>query len=99
MSDEELTPRKRMGRPPGGVGTVNREIDYSCTCCGAEVGRENLTVKRAFFTTMGKPPTTIKSRTVAWLCQPCLDKDPDWTLDKFVASPGMRGTKIATEED
>ncbi len=71
-----------------------RHIKYKCTACGKDVGRDNLTVKRAYFTTMGGKFKTLRSRAVAWLCQSCRDNDFDWNRERTAGAPGMANTKL-----
>lgn len=81
----------------------NRNIDYRCTLCQREVGRESLIVKRVQFVDMnGK---TIRTRVVGWLCtvpngdEPsCADKDPVSSMPLRVTTPGMKDTRIAQGE-
>lgn len=71
-----------------------RHIKYDCTVCGKSVGRDNLTVKRAYFTTMGSSFKTLRTRAVAWLCYECRDKDLDWNRERTAGAPGMANTKL-----
>jgi hypothetical protein len=73
----------------------NRQIQYKCSVCGREEQREDLTVKRVSFQTMGIKFRTIRSRVVAWLCDDCRSEDVAWNMPKAAASPGMADTKIA----
>ena len=80
---------------------------YTCTLCGREVGKDNLKVKRVVFREMGKGGSSVKTRTVAWLCivphddgmPSCLEQDEDWKLPLYATSPGMRHTVLAKEVD
>lgn len=92
-----MNPPKR-GRPPGFKGTPNRDIQYCCDVCGDDVGRDNIYAKRVIFAQARRGGSVLKSRTVAWMCLPCLNKDPQFTSEKFVGAPGMRGTSIAAEQ-
>lgn len=56
---------------------------YACTRCTAPTKREELTVKKALFTTMGEGPKTKKARVVDWLCGKCLTEDFDYQREKF----------------
>ncbi len=73
----------------------NRNIEYKCTVCGKQEIREDLTVKRVSFQTMGVKWKILRSRVVAWLCDDCRDADEVWLMPKAAASPGMADTKIA----
>lgn len=75
------------------MGNSNRDIKYRCTGCGAEPGRDKLTIKRAQFATMDNK--TVKTRTVGWLCPDCLESDPEANLPSRATAPGMKGTKLA----
>lgn len=77
---------------PDGKGTEH--IEYRCTSCGIETNREDLTVKRVSFQTMGVRFKMLKSRNRAWLCQSCLEQDDDWNAPKFATAPGMTKTRI-----
>ena len=68
---------------------------YKCSACQQPRARDSLTAKRVYFTTMGRGFKTIRSRTVAWLCPDCLEKDDAWTADMYSDSPGMVNTKLA----
>lgn len=80
--------RPTRGRKPGFKGVSNREIDYRCTECGGSSTREKLHAKRATFTTVGPAPKTIRVRTVAWLCEVCMIRDPDWNREAHTQAPG-----------
>lgn len=58
-----------------------------CTRCGETVPTEQATAYRVVFTTIGKPVTTRRSRTVAWLCSVCLNEDEVWNTPPYT-SPG-----------
>jgi hypothetical protein len=66
-------------------------IDYVCTSCGAAVGRNKLTVKKSVFLEMGEGARTIRSRVVGWLCNACLQADPDYNLEKFAQKVSLNG--------
>jgi hypothetical protein len=56
---------------------------YACSECGRvftrdEAHRGALVRKSISFLTLGPKPRTEKSRTVALLCTPCRDSDPDY---------------------
>jgi len=74
-----------------------RHINYSCTVCGKTKKRDQLTVKRVEFASMGEGYKTKKRRTVGWICEPCLTQDPDWTLPPMKGSPGMANTKLNSD--
>lgn len=81
-------PNKEAAKPKR---SSNRTIDYKCTVCGRDVGRDNLVVKRAVFATMGENWRQLKLVTTGWLCTvvqadgspSCLDSDDAWTQPKL----------------
>lgn len=85
----------------------DEEKKYLCSGCGRDVGRENLKVKRAVFKEMGKYGTTVRTRTVSWLCVipqedgtlSCLEKDEDWNRPMYSTSPGFEGSVNAREHE
>jgi ribosomal protein S14 len=91
--DPEVVIRERRERKE----RSRRSIGYECTRCGRSVGRENLKVKRVQFREMGAGGPVVATRTVAWLCvvpaadggPSCLESDPDWSREKYMASPGL----------
>lgn len=72
-----------------------RHIRYECSKCHAPTARDDLTVKRASFVTMGFPYKNIRQRSIAWLCPSCRDADPEWNLPARASAPGMADTKLA----
>lgn len=56
---------------------------YACTRCEAPTKREDLTVKKALFTTMGVGAQTKKARVTDWLCQSCLRVDSDYNREPW----------------
>jgi hypothetical protein len=68
-----------------------RSVTYSCSNCGKVTARSELTVKRIQFATMGEGYKTLKSRTTAWLCEPCRLADPAWNQELIFDAPGMVG--------
>lgn len=59
-----------------------------CSECGAICSAELLTIKRANFSPRTASAKIKRSRVMAWLCEDCLDVDPDWNRRAY-ASPGM----------
>jgi hypothetical protein len=59
-----------------------------CSGCGDITSPERLTIKRANFSSRTASSKIKRSRVVAWLCDECLDKDPDWNRRPY-GSPGM----------
>jgi len=60
------------------------ESEYGCTNCGRVVGKRNLTSKKVFFGDVGKDSGIFRARTVHWLCNNCLGKDPDYNYPSRV---------------
>lgn len=89
-----------MGKQHGimGMGMRKRTTKYACSVCRREVGRANLVAKVVQFKDMGEGGSTIRSRTVAWVCvvaqngggPSCRDLDPDWNRDALADSPGVK---------
>lgn len=102
--EQEQPARRRRGRPKGIPGIVTRTIRYVCGTCHQEKPKEKLLAKRAVWQTLGSRPTTIRTRTVAWVCTDCISKDPDFMRDPYSESPGFAdiygegGTRAAAEE-
>lgn len=59
------------------------DYEYACTRCSRNVGRHNLTVKKAIFVEMGEGGRTLRSRVTGWLCDLCLKEDAQYSLPKF----------------
>lgn len=74
-------------------------IEYKCSHCGTAQPREKLTVKRVQFTTIGAGYKTLRNRTVAWLCENCLNADAAWMQSALAAAPGMKNTKLNKKSD
>lgn len=60
-----------------------------CTNCGQMTSPELLTVKRVQFLPRTAATRVIRSRSTDWLCETCLEKDPDWNRPAYRGSPGM----------
>lgn len=88
-------PKRKPGRPPGGVGTANRDIDYTCHRCLKQFDRETLRAKKVQYLMMGRNGKVIRSRVIEWLCVPCMEKDPDYNRELWIASPGMKDIRDA----
>lgn len=71
------------------------EGSYSCTKCNKTTERKSLVVKKVMFQEIGANPATIRSRSVAWLCAPCVAADPDYNRPVH-DSPGLRLAKEAS---
>lgn len=92
-------PGAKRGRPPGFVGSANRTIEYVCSACRNEFTKEDLFAKRVIYSHVGRNTKIIRSRTTAWLCEACMNADPDYARDGYASSPGMKGTRIAAGTD
>lgn len=58
-----------------------------CSKCGNKTSPELLMVKRVQFLARVNLRKVLKTRVVAWLCEPCLDKDEDYNREAYTA-PG-----------
>jgi hypothetical protein len=56
---------------------------YRCTKCKRDCKRAELTVKKAVFLEMGEGARTVRSRVMEWLCESCLEVDPEYNKEKF----------------
>lgn len=56
-------------------------MDYRCSKCDQPTPREQLTVKRVMFTTMGSKAKRLRIRTEGWLCPTCRENDPMWQME------------------
>ena len=83
-------PESFIGKGRGG----NRKIRYTCTKCGRDTPREDLTVKRVVFADMGERAKYRRARVVAWLCPECLEIDPVWNSLPTAESPGAKNTVV-----
>ena len=70
-------------------------MEYKCTNCGAQPGREHLLAKKVLFTGMGAGAKTHRSRVIGHLCVPCVKKDPVYNLAPYVQAHGKTMTETA----
>jgi hypothetical protein len=70
-------------------------IKYKCSGCGKDKAKDDLVVKRVQFREMGMNGKVTSTRTVAWLCPPCLAKDPDTGRDAYMDAPGTSAKRGA----
>lgn len=57
---------------------------YTCSKCKLPKKKEVMAVKRAVYYKVGKGAGKfLRSRTVAWLCPPCLEQDEDYLSDPY----------------
>lgn len=68
--------------------------DYRCSECGRETLRELLIAVKVQFTPLGPGAKVIRSRTIAWKCNECIEDDPYWNLEAFSGAPGMKSTPL-----
>lgn len=68
--------------------------EYRCGTCGQITLRELLTVKKVVFTELGSGAKIVKSRTVGWLCNECIEKDPDFQIEKFQTAPDHKSAAL-----
>ncbi len=61
---------------------------YKCGECGSEPGRDNLVVKRVEFANIGRAGKVLRRRSVAFLCQACMQADKAYTQEPYTKSPG-----------
>lgn len=62
--------------------------------CGRETLRDLLTVMKVVFTEMGQGGKILRSRTVGWLCDECVEKNDYWNLQAFTSAPGMKSEPL-----
>lgn len=63
--------------------------DYRCTICNRETLRDLLVAKKVSFSKLGPGAKLIRSRTVAWVCDECIERDEEYNLPAFQGAPGM----------
>lgn len=86
-----LTPPPRNPQPP-----PPRRYRRVCSVCGKEQQPGKLVVKEVNFRTV-TPNKRLRTRAVAWLCPPCLEKDPAWQQDRYRGSPGAQNSERASD--
>lgn len=69
-----------------------------CSVCGLLASKELLTIKRVNFMKRLTPSKTLKSRTVAWLCEKCLSNDPEWNTKRY-SGPGHTSEALERVRD
>lgn len=72
----------KKGRPPGIPGTVNRVIEYKCSCCHKEVGREHLFIREVTFKRLDNPIGRARTRRDGWICDVCILNDRVYNLPR-----------------
>lgn len=80
---------------------AERKITYKCSRCDKASGRDALIVKRVQFREMGAGGKVRMTRVTAWLCESCLDADPDHAIPAYESAPGTdaKRTVVADEVD
>lgn len=68
--------------------------DYRCTPCGRVTERELLYVKKVTFSEMGAGGKVVRSRTVDWICDECIEKDPEYNSEPYVNAPGLKSPAL-----
>ncbi len=68
--------------------------EYRCGTCQQVTLRELLVAKKVVFTGLGAGAKIIKSRTVGWVCDECVEKDPDFNIEKYAAAPGHKSAPL-----
>lgn len=68
--------------------------DYICSACGRETLRDLLVAKKISFTGLGSGAKTIRTRTVAWVCDECIEVDVDWNRPAYSGAPGMKSAAL-----
>lgn len=73
----------------------------TCRDCGRNATGEHMLVKTIIFRIAGRNGRMVRSRSVAWVCDLCVAKDPDWNRQPFDESPRLRDfrTKEAANGD
>lgn len=61
--------------------------EYRCSGCGNITSPELLTGKKVVFYVLKTPKKTVKSVTIAWLCEACVAIDPDFVRPAY-SGPG-----------
>lgn len=68
--------------------------DERCTECTNICSKILLTAKRIQFVALENQKKVLRSRVVAWLCEDCLAKDPEWNLTAREAAPGYKSAGL-----
>jgi hypothetical protein len=76
------------------VSPIPHYTEYKCTICGRETERSLLLAKKVTFQPLGPGANITRSRTVAWICDECITKDPEYNLPAFKGSPGLKSPAL-----
>lgn len=68
--------------------------EYRCGACGQVTLRDLLVAKKVVFTGLGAGAKILKSRTVGWLCNECIELDEDYKLEKYSTAPGHKSASL-----
>lgn len=68
--------------------------EYRCGVCKQVTLRQLLVVKKVVFTEIGPGAKIIKSRTVGWICNECVENDTDFQLEKYSKAPGHKSAPL-----
>lgn len=66
---------------------------YRCHKCKLTFARDDLVVKRVVFAELGAGGRQVRSRSVGFLCRPCLEADPVYKRVALDDSPGHPGRR------
>lgn len=61
---------------------MSKRDDFVCTNCGEILPKSELSSKKVLFGGVGLNASVFRTRTVAWLCERCLGRDPDYNFPK-----------------
>jgi ribosomal protein L37AE/L43A len=68
--------------------------DYKCTKCNRETLKQLLMAVKVQFTGLGAGAKVVRSRTIAWLCDECLEEDAYWNMPAYSSAPGMKSAPL-----
>lgn len=73
-----------------------------CTGCGKQTSPELLMIIRVQFMRRTAPSKVVRSRSKAWLCEACLEKNEDWKQEPYKSpghtSPNLERVRAARNE-
>ena len=68
--------------------------DYKCSACQRETLRNLLIAVKVQFTPLGPGARVLRSRTISWLCNECIEENEYWNLPAFSGAPGMKSAPL-----
>ena len=68
--------------------------EYKCGVCNRVTERDLLVVKKAVFSQMGAGGKVLRSRTIEWKCDECLEKDTEWNTLPYTNAPGQKSAPL-----